>query len=144
MSQVALLHAQAYIRSLPVDQLRALQDPATMELELARQGIDTRNLTADEMQLLQEEIATVGHGEAPRPIQQEQVGGASQADLQQRVQLALDTDQRISDCGIDALVSGPVVTLTGTVSNRAQKQMAEEIVRSLPGVATVVNDIQIE
>jgi hypothetical protein len=64
MSQLALLHAQAYIRSLPPEQRKALADPATLEVELALHGIDTNGLSVDEMQTLHDEITGVPHSDA--------------------------------------------------------------------------------
>ena len=64
-------------------------------------------------------------------------------DLQQRIQHVLDTDKRICDFSIDALVSGPLVTLTGMVRKPDQKRLVEQIVRQIPGVTSIVNDIQV-
>jgi hypothetical protein len=144
MSQLALLHAQAYIRSLPPDQRRVLADPAILEVELALHGLDTKDLSADEMQMLLEEITGIPRGDGSPPSQQEPTGAASHDDLAQRIQQVLDTDQRICDWPIDALVTGPVVSLTGAVRTREEKRLVEDIIRSIPGVAAVVNDILIE
>jgi hypothetical protein len=143
MSQVGLLHAQAYIRSLPADQRSALADPVTREVELARHGIDTSNLTEEEWQVLQAEITGVDANAVPQAVQAQPSEIISRPNLQQEVQHVLDTDQRICDWAIDALAAGPVVTLTGTVNRREDKQLVEQIVRAIPGVSAVVNDIEI-
>lgn len=171
MSEVSLLHAQAYIRSLPADQRKALMDPATLEVELAKHGIDTMKLTPEEKEVLRYEITDGGGapGAVSQPGQVATASGVSpqavlaaessgvgsppvqastptitdRGDLQQRIQTVLDTDQRICDFSIDALVSGPMVTLTGMVRKPDQKRLVEQIVREIPGVTSIVNDIQV-
>jgi hypothetical protein len=143
MSEVDLLHAKAFVRSLPAEQRKILEDPDALEINLAMHDIDTKKLSADEMQALWAEIGD-GNGSSPKVTPSEQSTSSSHDNVQQRIQEVLDTDPRIRDWAIDALVAGSIVTLTGVVSSRQQKGIVEQVVHEVPGVTAVVNDIEIE
>jgi osmotically-inducible protein OsmY len=56
---------------------------------------------------------------------------------------ALQDDPRMKGAAIDVSSERGIVTLTGTVSSEAVRQMAEKIARDQPGVVTVINEIKV-
>jgi osmotically-inducible protein OsmY len=66
----------------------------------------------------------------------------SDATLRTRIAASLAGDDRVTATGIEIQVDDGHVTLTGRVPEVAQGEHAEQIVRSLFGVRSVVNEIQ--
>ncbi len=64
-------------------------------------------------------------------------------DLQHQVQAALMDDRTIQDYGIEVLDSNGIITLRGTVPTRDAREKAEEIVRGMEGVTSVVNELDV-
>lgn len=64
-------------------------------------------------------------------------------DLQHQVQDALMEDKHTRDFGIEVLDSNGVITLRGTVPTREARDRAEAIVRGVPGVTSVINEIDV-
>ena len=64
-------------------------------------------------------------------------------DLQHQVQEALAEINEIRDAQIDVLDSNGVITLRGIVPTVAAREKAEEIVRGMDGVVTVVNELDV-
>lgn len=63
--------------------------------------------------------------------------------LQHEVQTALMNDDRLRDSAIEVLDSNGVITLRGTVPTREARDRAEAIVRGVPGVKSVINEIDV-
>jgi osmotically-inducible protein OsmY len=63
--------------------------------------------------------------------------------LQHQIQAALLDDPDMSDSGIEVLDSNGIVTLRGTVPTRVARDRAEELVRNLTGVTSVINEIDV-
>ena len=63
--------------------------------------------------------------------------------LQYQIQAALLDDPDMSNSGIEVLDSNGIVTLRGTVPTRAARDRAEELVRNLAGVTSVINEIDV-
>ena len=64
-------------------------------------------------------------------------------DLRTQVQAALMQDSLMKDYGIEVLDSNGIITLRGTVPTRATRERAEEIVRSVEGVTSVINELDV-
>jgi osmotically-inducible protein OsmY len=64
-------------------------------------------------------------------------------DLQHQVQEALAEINEMRDAQIDVLDSNGVITLRGMVPTVAAREKAEEIVRGMDGVVTVVNELDV-
>ena len=64
-------------------------------------------------------------------------------DLQHQVQEALAEINEVRDAQIDVLDSNGVITLRGIVPTIAAREKAEEIVRGMDGVVTVVNELDV-
>lgn len=64
-------------------------------------------------------------------------------DLQHQVQTALMDVQAMRDSNIDVLDSNGVITLRGTVPTVQVREQAEAIVRQVPGVTTVINELDV-
>lgn len=64
-------------------------------------------------------------------------------DLQHQVQEALAEINEMRDAQIDVLDSNGVITLRGIVPNIAARERAEDIVRGMDGVITVVNELDV-
>ena len=64
-------------------------------------------------------------------------------ELQHQVQEALAEINEMRDAQIDVLDSNGVITLRGIVPNVAARERAEEIVRGMDGVVTVVNELDV-
>lgn len=67
----------------------------------------------------------------------------SDRDLKQRILRELKWDSRIDWASINVEVNDGVVTLTGSVSNYAQKIAAQEAAHRVAGVLDVANDIEV-
>lgn len=63
--------------------------------------------------------------------------------LQLQVESALLQDRLTEDADIEVLNNNGVVTLRGVAPSREARDRAEEIVRSVPGVTTVVNEVDV-
>ena len=62
-----------------------------------------------------------------------------------KVKAKLATDVGLSTVtGIDVDSSGQIVTLRGTVASEDQKNQAEQAVRQVPGVTTVINELRVK
>ena len=64
-------------------------------------------------------------------------------DLQHQVQAALMDDRNMRDHGIEVLDNNGIITLRGTVPTRDARERAEEIVRGMDGVTTVINELDV-
>ena len=64
-------------------------------------------------------------------------------DLQHQVQQALAEINELRDARIDVLDSNGIVTLTGIVPSVAARDRAEEIVRGMSGVTSVINELDV-
>ncbi|NLH00133.1 MAG: BON domain-containing protein [Chloroflexi bacterium] len=60
-----------------------------------------------------------------------------------QVEDALLKDPRTKNAVIDIGYNRGVITLSGNVKNEKERQAAEEIVRSLPDVLQVVNELKV-
>ncbi len=58
-----------------------------------------------------------------------------------RVESKFLANKHLSPLNIDTTTAGGVVTLTGSVRDEVQKQMAEELARGVPGVVDVRNEL---
>ncbi len=56
---------------------------------------------------------------------------------------ALARDKRTKHLAIDVSVIGAQVTLTGIAPSQNDRKLAEQIARSVPGVAGVINEMRI-
>jgi hypothetical protein len=65
------------------------------------------------------------------------------SDLQKEVQTAFLQDELLQDFGIEVLDSNGVVTLRGAVPTRDVRERAEEVARTLDGVTSVINEIDV-
>jgi osmotically-inducible protein OsmY len=63
--------------------------------------------------------------------------------LQLQVESALLQDRLTEDGDIEVLDSNGVVTLRGAVRSREARDRAEALVRDIPGVTTVINEIDV-
>ena len=63
--------------------------------------------------------------------------------LQQQVQEALGEVNEVRGARIDVLDNNGIVTLTGIVPNVAARERAEEIVRGMDGVVSVINQLDV-
>ena len=63
--------------------------------------------------------------------------------LQLQVESALLQDRLTEHADIDVLDNNGVVTLRGLVRSREARDRAEEIVRQVPGVVTVTNELDV-
>ncbi len=64
-------------------------------------------------------------------------------DLRTQVQSALMQDSLMKDYGIEVLDSNGIITLRGTVPTRDARERAEEIVRTVEGVTSVINELDV-
>lgn len=64
-------------------------------------------------------------------------------DLQHQVQEALAEINELRGARIDVLNTNGVVTLTGIVPNVDARERAEEIVRGMDGVTSVINELNV-
>lgn len=63
--------------------------------------------------------------------------------LQHQIQAAFLDDPEMNDYGIEVLDSNGIVTLRGAVPTRAARDRAEELVRNMQGVTSVINEIDV-
>ncbi len=63
--------------------------------------------------------------------------------LQHQIQAAFMDDRDMRDYGIEVLDNNGIITLRGTVLTHAARDRAEELVRNLQGVASVINEIDV-
>jgi osmotically-inducible protein OsmY len=66
------------------------------------------------------------------------------SNISNQVLSALQEDPRTKDEMIDAVVNQGMVTLTGTVKSNDVREAAEQVIRRLPGVITVVNELRVK
>ena len=64
-------------------------------------------------------------------------------DLQHQVQNALMEDDLLKDHGIEVLDSNGVITLRGAVPTFAARERAEAVAREVPGVTSVINELDV-
>lgn len=65
-------------------------------------------------------------------------------DLRRDVLLALKDDMHVDDSNISVVVNYGEVRLSGTVTQRAMLNAAEECVKSVPGVMKINNELKIQ
>lgn len=63
--------------------------------------------------------------------------------LQHHIQTAFMDDRDMKEYGIEVLDSNGIITLRGTVPTQAARDRAEEIVRGLDGVTSVINELDV-
>lgn len=63
--------------------------------------------------------------------------------LQLQVESALRQDRLTQDYGFEVLDSNGVVTLRGMVPNRKVREQAEAVARQVPGVTSVINELDV-
>ena len=63
--------------------------------------------------------------------------------LQHQVQTALMEERILENEGIEVLDSNGVITLRGTVSSVEAREMAESVARSVTGVTSVINELDV-
>ena len=63
--------------------------------------------------------------------------------LQHHIQMAFMDDRDMKEYGIEVLDSNGIVTLRGTVPTHAARDRAEEIVRGMDGVTSVINELDV-
>ena len=63
--------------------------------------------------------------------------------LELQVESALLQDRLTEDADIEVLDNNGIVTLRGVVRSRESRDRAEEIVRTVPGVTTVINELDV-
>ena len=63
--------------------------------------------------------------------------------LQLQVQSALLQDRLFKDADIEVLDNNGIVTLRGVVHSREARDRAEAIVRTLDGVTSVINELDV-
>jgi hyperosmotically inducible protein len=89
---------------------------------------------------------------APKAEAMPAPGGAPKAEppkpdadqaLATAVKTALEADKSIDAQGIDVTAKGGVVTLWGTVAQAGRRTRAVKIARSVPGVKSVQNNLQV-
>ena len=64
-------------------------------------------------------------------------------DLQHQVQDALGEINKLRGAQIDVLDTNGIITLTGIVPTVAARERAEEIVRGMEGVVSVINELDV-
>ncbi|HET9914158.1 MAG TPA: BON domain-containing protein [Anaerolineales bacterium] len=63
--------------------------------------------------------------------------------LQHQIQAAFLDDPDTRNYGIEVLDNNGIITLSGAVSTHAARDRAEELVRSMEGVTSVINEIDV-
>jgi osmotically-inducible protein OsmY len=63
--------------------------------------------------------------------------------LQLQVESALMQDHLIEDSDIEVLDNNGIVTLRGVVSSREARDRAEDLARTVIGVTTVINELDV-
>lgn len=64
-------------------------------------------------------------------------------DLQHQIQDALAEINKLRDAQIDVLDTNGIITLRGMVPTVAARERAEEIVRGMDGVVSVINELDV-
>ena len=64
-------------------------------------------------------------------------------ELEARITKALEADERTRNYAIEAVADGNVITLEGTVPDEEARRAAGAIAEAQPGVAEVINDLEI-
>ena len=64
-------------------------------------------------------------------------------DLQHQIQDALAEINKLRDAQIDVLDTNGIITLRGMVPTVAARERAEEIVRGMAGVVSVINELDV-
>ena len=64
-------------------------------------------------------------------------------DLQHQIQDALSEINKLRDAQIDVLDTNGIITLTGIVPTVQARERAEEIVRGMDGVVSVINELDV-
>ena len=64
-------------------------------------------------------------------------------DLQQQVQDAFMNDEDMRGFSIEVLNSNGVITLRGTVPSVHARERAESVARTMPGVTSVINELDV-
>ena len=65
------------------------------------------------------------------------------SDLRNKVQAAFLEDDILEDFGIEVLDSNGIITLRGDVPTREIRERAEVVARDVPGVTSVINEIDV-
>lgn len=65
------------------------------------------------------------------------------SDLRTQVQTAFLQDDLLQDFGLEILDSNGVITLRGTVPTVEARERAEALARTVDGVSTVINEIDV-
>jgi osmotically-inducible protein OsmY len=65
------------------------------------------------------------------------------SDLRNQVQAAFLEDDLLKDFGVEILDSNGVITLRGEVPTRDVRERAEAVAREVPGVTSVINEIDV-
>ena len=65
------------------------------------------------------------------------------SDLRNQVQAAFLEDDLLQDFGVEVLDSNGVITLRGAVPTRDVRERAEAVARDVPGVTSVINEIDV-
>jgi hyperosmotically inducible protein len=65
------------------------------------------------------------------------------SDLRTQVQTAFLQDDLLQDFGIEILDSNGVITLRGAVPTREVRERAETLARTVDGVTSVINEIDV-
>jgi hyperosmotically inducible protein len=63
--------------------------------------------------------------------------------VQLQVESALLQDRLTEEADVDVLDNNGIVTLRGVVPSREARDRAEEIARTVPGVTTVINELDV-
>ena len=63
--------------------------------------------------------------------------------LQHQIQRAFMNDTDLQNYGIEVLDSNGIVTLRGTVPTRDARERAEELVRAMDGVTSVITELDV-
>ena len=65
------------------------------------------------------------------------------SDLRNQVQTAFLQDELLEDYGIEVLDNNGVITLRGLVPTREVRERAEAVARTVDGVTSVINEIDV-
>jgi osmotically-inducible protein OsmY len=65
------------------------------------------------------------------------------SELRNQVQAAFLQDDLLQDHGIEVLDSNGVISLRGVVPTREARERAEAVAREVPGVTSVINEIDV-
>ncbi len=63
--------------------------------------------------------------------------------LRHQIQTTFMDDRDMREYGIEVLDSNGIITLRGAVPTRAARDRAEELVRNVEGVTSVINEIDV-